>query len=304
MWANLHVMCHMYEIVEQRSLTDHRVSETAPVDTGVGPDIRAVADANPAKLRHPPVALFGTGPHESEPGLPNSGSSTHTDVRPDHRANDRRIGVNARARPKNHTWSDRRIVTNPGAFSELCPRADYGPGFDPAVRRDHGILSDSRISANGGTGKRGRIERVRHPSECETRIFRRQAHRLRGNFGGQSRGCNAASGGSREATNLRPRHAEGQGISTSLHRGSHRGNELAAVFITLERGTAKLGQDSNRQGSSGGKETWVWHRLLVALALGLLCRPGLGNFERRKALVESFYDLVGDIDLLSRNDQL
>ncbi len=241
MWANLHVVCHMYKVVEQRALTDDRVTETAPVNTGIGPDICAIADAHPAELRHPLVTLFGIGPHESEPGLPDSSSRVHMDVCPDHRANDRRVGVNARSRPKNHAGSDRCIVTNPRSLTEFCARADYGSSLDSAARRNYGIDSDSRISADGGTGKSGRIERIRHPSKREAWIVRRQAHRLSGNFRGQNRGRNAGSSGSRKVAKLRSRNAVGQRIPISVGRRSYRSNKLTAVCIPIERGATPLG---------------------------------------------------------------
>lgn len=193
MRTNLDVVANVDEIVEKGTFTDHGVSESAPIDAGVRPDIGPVSNTNPAKLRYSHVSLILTGEHEPETVLTDAGTRMDADVGANNRAYDRNVGVDPRTRSQYNPWADRGIGSYPCPRANFGVRADYCPGLNAAVLSQRRTRINNRPFAHAGLKRRCREQRRGDTSKRQAWIGRRQTGDAARDFRRQYTGRHASS---------------------------------------------------------------------------------------------------------------
>ncbi len=201
MWTHLDVVANVDEIVEKGTFADHRVSESAPIDAGVRPDIGPVFDTNPAKLRYSHVSLIATGEYEPETVLTDASTRVDADVGADYSAYDRNVGVDPRTRSQYNAWANRRIGSYPCPGANFGFRSDHGPGLNAAVLSQRRIRINNRPFAHAGLKRRCREQRSGDPGKRQTWIGRRQTGDATRDFRCQRTGRHASARINRQTPN-------------------------------------------------------------------------------------------------------
>ncbi len=157
-FANLHVVADVHQVVELGAARDYRNVERAAVDGGVGADFHVVPDLQPPHLRE-----FHVAPRLAIPDVTKSVAAQHRTRMNEDAVADARAGINA------DVGADVAVVTDSDTFSDENSSANGSMLADRRARFDDHVGTDvcRRRRSCGGIDDRSRMNQwVPHPDWC------------------------------------------------------------------------------------------------------------------------------------------
>jgi hypothetical protein len=179
--AETDVVPNLYQIVETRAGTDHRVVQRPTVDRAVGPYLHVMSQHHAAKLRHADEA--GGRDREAEAILADPRPGIDLDPIAEQGMAEADMRADTAIHAQHHAVADYRRGTDPAARADLDPRTDHHERADLGRGVDLRIGGDHRARMHPGNSRRRRKEHRRHPCPGQIGLVGDDRHRPRRNPG-------------------------------------------------------------------------------------------------------------------------